>query len=578
MAIWKLRHLLTITLVLLILSGCSGSSYRDPASPLTPDSDKLAGDSFSDQFLWGLYDIKFDQETLQAEIKPLRNPSVELNVLKFLEPSAGSSFISITDLEFSPPLVNFTMGINHPFSGRADLTGFSVRGVVLTDGSLGSFENPAIVTSGSGELKLLNYDGFTRWMNPVEFPFDGTVFGYHPGAMGHTGGADFGSTLNPYKLFADGLDQVSDNLDLNESKKSAFTSDSTNYRRYELDFGMQEPLHFQYAVIAGWAPPYSNPPQIPDDFPKGTVASEPWKIQTTEQTNTLYYLDGVTGGKLILGVEIADFEDGHEDRVYVEAPGIFPYQEMTLISQDGIYLSYELHVAEIILAGVDPFDVLITAVATDGKGFDGLLPGEELATYSFLTVEPVIDPTVLDCPKFPFIDDFQSYDCEWTSMGGDWWGVNDGILDASNGGDCYEEENGDFIQNFNVSSVISPLVEIPSSDKDLLLRFNHMIDIDTKDPAHKWAWDLCYVKVNGEQAFPEGEPEYELNKIPLSYNPFWCWTGFYDWTESTFNLGTEYNGKAVRVEFVLDTYDYITNCNPPNEGWLIDDVRLEFAD
>ena len=65
--------------------------------------------------------------------------------------------------------------------------------------------------------------------------------------------------------------------------------------------------------------------------------------------------------------------------------------------------------------------------------------------------------------------------------------------------------------------------------------------------------------------------------MPYTFDPYPCWTGHYDWTKSEFNLGTKYNGTSIQVEFVLDTFDYINNCDPPYFGWLIDDINVDFA-
>ncbi|MFH1676365.1 MAG: hypothetical protein ABIC40_04995 [bacterium] len=525
--------------------------------------------------LWGLYDVTFDPATQTAEIIPLRSASVELNVVKFLEPPGKYPHLTITNVYINGSKVQCTVNIKHPFAGYPEYTGFTVRGVILTDGTMASFDDPEVVISAPSELRLTNADGLTRWMNPVEFPFDDTILNYYPGKNGHPAGDAFKSTVNPFKLFADDLD-ISDDLDLNENLMAMFSPGKTNRRIYHLDFGSQLKYHFQYAVLASVETPINYPPNGPEDFPPGTAASEPWRVDVVETTNELWYENGEQGGDFLLQVLVRDFENADQDTVFIEAPGVFDRQEMPLIAQDGNHLTFELAPSGITLASADPFEILITAVAKDGEGYDNRLPGKELATYQLHQAE--VSAVKPQPSGWPFYDDFENYNYIWTPYGGDWWGKAGGYMDAAGGESCYENNNGSPAENTNVSYVSSPPIEVPPSTKDLLLVINHTIDVDIPEELGHFAWDMCFVRMNGEQVFPTGGPPYEDNYYPWTFDPMKCWTSYYPMTESTFNLGTGYNGTTVTIEFVLDAYDNIDNCDPPNAGWLIDDVLLDFAD
>ncbi len=569
-----------LVLLVLVLSSCaSPSSNTDPVT--APLSVNNAGTN-NGTYLWGLFEFHLDPVTETIEVVPLRTAEVEVNVLLFLEPPSGPSFITVSNGVWNPPEVAVDVRLTHPFAGFPEYMGFSVRGVLLTNGALHNFDNQSIITSTPNQLRLVNADGYTRWMNPDEFPFDGTIFNYYPGAMGDVAGDLYKSTVNPYKLYADGLTANPDNMDLDESNMSMFSDGAQNERRYELNFNSTSFGVFQYAVIASTDTPTVYPPAGPGDFPLGTVASEPWRVDITELQSDLWYNDNTNqqGGALNLQVDVFDFENADLDEVYIEAPGVFPRQQMPLIGQVGNQLTFQLSVANIDLNSADTFDMLVSAIAPDGEGYDGRLPGEELATYMLWPVD-VYDGTP-EPPEWPFYDDFETYNYIWTPHGGEWWGKLDGFMNASGGpdggGTCFEEDTGSADENLNMSFVTSPSIDVPDSTKDLVIIFNHTIEVDIPEEFGHFAWDMCFFRVNGEQVFPTGGPSYEDNFYPWTFDEMKCWTTDYPMTESTFNLGTDLNGTTITVDFVLDTYDYIDNCDPPNFGWLIDDILVDFAD
>jgi hypothetical protein len=247
---------------------------------------------------------------------------------------------------------------------------------------------------------------------------------------------------------------------------------------------------------------------------------------------------------------------------------------MTFAGQNGSVYSFNLDVQNFSIDKAGTFDCLVAAVATDAPDYDGRLPGEELATYKLVQFDVEGDEPPTD---WIFFDDFETLDHIWVTHGGTWWGEINGIMDAAGGTSCYEENDGSGDENTNVSYVSTPTIDIPDSTQDALLTFDFEMEVDIPEEFGHFAWDMCFVRINGPQIFPTGGALYEDNFYPWTFDEMNCWTSHYDMTSTEFNLGTGYNGTTVEIEFVLDTYDNIDNCDPPHFGWHIDNVLLKFA-
>ena len=333
---------------------------------------------------------------------------------------------------------------------------------------------------------------------------------------------------NPFRAFA--KDEPNRKLWGRYANPNQYTKSET----YEIYFPSE--ISATFIITASWP---SNAP-------------EPFDIVDIQQSGTLYE----TSGSIDVVVEVLDWQDISADHVIIESnpvtgADIFMTQfDMSLwsatITNDGGALEgdYEAWVA----------------------AYDASVP---YALYNKFTIHVNPDTSGI------FYDDFTNFPHIWTAHGGNWWGKYNGYMDATHGGQCYEEDTGSDEENLNVSYVSSPAISVPSSSQNLELRFHHTIDVDPVGMA-RMAWDMCYVRINGVQVFPTGGPPYEENRYPFQIDYFYCWTDDYAMTESIFNLGKSYNGKSIRIEFVLDTYDYIDNCKPLHFGWLIDDVSLDF--
>jgi len=279
---------------------------------------------------------------------------------------------------------------------------------------------------------------------------------------------------------------------------------------------------------------------------------EPYDILNIEQTGTLY----VSSGSIDVTLDALDWQDLTADHVIIEANPI----TVNEINMEQIDLA--TWSATITNAGSAPegdYDLWVAA-------YDASFP---FALYNKFTIHVNADQ------GWSWYDDFSTTSYIWTAYGGNWWGKYNGYMDATGGGDCYEEDTGSDMENPNVSYVSSPSINVPASDSNLILTINHIVDVDVPEELARFAWDMCYVRINGTEIFPTGGTLYEHNHYPWTFDDMFCWTGTYSLTESIFDLGTAYNGKTIKVEFVLDTYDYITNCKPDNQGWRIDDITLE---
>jgi len=320
-----------LSLMLIFLGACSSgeSNLLEPLPPQEAGS-RLPEGSESHTLL-GYFSVAIDLANKTVDVVPLRDVQFHLNVLPFLEP---------------PPLTNLTLGwetleidwdkwivetdviLTHPFYGLNEFMGFDVKGILITDGSLDGFEDDGIVIASPAEPRLANADGFTRWWNPQEF-IDQGIFGYKDGLLGvPDSSANYHSTLNGYKYFADDLTANEDVTDLNMGLRGRFSAGASNRRHYVIDFGenTSDFLVFNYAVDANWYPPDKIPPTGLQDFPISANQTEAFAIVVNEELNRLYYnpVNEDSGGKLDLRIDIFDWQCIETIvSVKVEAPNVF---------------------------------------------------------------------------------------------------------------------------------------------------------------------------------------------------------------------------------------------------------------
>ena len=285
--------------------------------------------------------------------------------------------------QFNGNILDVDIGLRNPYLGLNQFTGFDVSGIVFTHGSLAGFNDPDIVMCGEGDTRLLNADGYSRWWNPSEFPHGDSIFGYTDGMLGTpSGSADFNCSINGYKYFADGLEPDDPLTLIDISNRGLFSAGQKNVRHYTID--LSGGLIFNYAIDACWKKPVGSPPYaVPEDFPPAANRSEAWNIAFTEQSNTLYYEEstGVSGGELILQVDVYDHYNADLNHVYGESLDGLPLASaLTPVGGGAGYSTYELDFTGGDLTHAGDAELLIT-VQSEASGYGGLLPGKPVCAY-----------------------------------------------------------------------------------------------------------------------------------------------------------------------------------------------------
>ena len=340
-----------VLMLVFLLTACSGGG--------NPVTGSLTGDEglsshrdvnvSNHRMLWGYYNCVIDTATNTVQVVPTRGAMMHVNAVEWMQPPAGSLAnlqVVITDdsLWLTEGRFDVDVSLTHPFAGLTQYTGFDVMGVFITDGHKQMLSQLGVryTDEGNQDAWLRNPDGYTRWWNQDEFPFDGiTIFSYIPGAVGFDAdGLD--ATINPYKYFTVGIgpeDDANEWVRSNIPDRGMFPSGETITRSYELQWPMVAgfpQLAFDYAVVASWEPATIVPPvTIPDDFPINANALEPVAISVTDTSN-LYYDDvnDIYGGMLVFDIEVYDWQgldpatsiDALMDRVVIELPDspVFP--------------------------------------------------------------------------------------------------------------------------------------------------------------------------------------------------------------------------------------------------------------
>jgi len=285
------------------------------------------GSSGSGRVLWGLWQCSMAPGSSSMQVVPLRTAEFTANVNKLLEGKPGNLLIQDIDTTdfFAEGRIDCTITLRHPLPGLDMYNGFDVWGVFMHNGSATLEYDNLVYSDGTGpdEGMLLNPDGYTRWFNWVEFDGNGLpLLEYWPGKLSNLPQPT--ATLNPYRIFADGLDVEDDYYSWitapgNGENRGMFSAGMANSRRYELKFpfvGGNPKVDFQYAVIATWEPgdpTLTGDPAIyePGDFPSSANCEEPFFLHVTTAGSDLYNDgSGTAGGSFKADVEVFDWQGG----------------------------------------------------------------------------------------------------------------------------------------------------------------------------------------------------------------------------------------------------------------------------
>ena len=302
-------------MAVILITGC-GTGPSDPGAAGDIFTDNSTPASTGARQCLGWYMLTIDIDEMNAEILPVRSAGLHLNLTGVLNSTMGVSAAMVPG-ESDPASGLFALDITlaHPFADMLNLSGFDVKGILITQGSM--VKGPLVYVA-PGETLLENADGYTRWWNPTEFTAPG-ILGYTNGVLATAQGNVLTATVNPYKLFCDVLEPT-DSLSWvtgtgmdDPEGRAVFRAGESNTRRYEIRFPMAPgpKIVYGYAVDVSWEPPVPNPPgEVPDDFPIEANQPEAYRVAYAEEVSTLYYdsESGIGGGVLRLLVNAYDWQ------------------------------------------------------------------------------------------------------------------------------------------------------------------------------------------------------------------------------------------------------------------------------
>ncbi len=337
---------LLIVGVLLIGSGCSGNTVAPDVSDPQEPGPVIQQENETGHGCLGFYLLEIDTENQQINPVKLRTGEMHLNLTSVLNSTMGLSVAGVPS-EHDPPngIFTFDITLSHPFATKPQFSGFDVKGILITPGSLVIGPN---VLADTDETQLLNADGYTRWWNPTEFTNPG-IFGYTQGIYANSSASALTATVNPYKYFADLLVAVSpmtsvlDEPLTSDFGRGIFKAGSDNTRRYTIRFPMSPgpQVTYGYAIDCSWSAPSPNPPiELPDDFPIDANQPEAVYVSIEPIVNTLHYdsESSVGGGVLRLQIDVHDWQGQLAGNIHGEISAVRVYSpDLMSVGVDGIF-------------------------------------------------------------------------------------------------------------------------------------------------------------------------------------------------------------------------------------------------
>ncbi len=398
-------------LILLVLAVSMIGCQSNPIEPGVSHDVELLQNVQSHNCL-GFYALAMDTRDLTVDVQPLRTADLHLNVTGILNATMGISVAGVPS-ESDPPsgYIVLDITLEHPFGAKPQLSGFDVKGILMTPGSL---DVGTLRLADPDETRLVNADGYTRWWNPTEFTSTG-MFGYIQGVLANAGAPQLTATVNPYKLFADVLEPTDSlawvsgtPLDDDEGR-AVFTAGSSNTRRYQIQFPMDPgpQVVYGYAIDASWHAPSPNPPvEIPDDFPINANQPEAYRVVLQPTANSLYYdtESGMHGGVLRFQVNVHDWQGiqtgdiaAEVSTVRIYSPGLFGAVDAVFLDQTVEKARYTCDLLGIASPSAPGESVVATRVQSAtgplyDQGLGGTAPSSNVSAWQVITLD-VIDPS-----------------------------------------------------------------------------------------------------------------------------------------------------------------------------------------
>jgi hypothetical protein len=394
------RSLFLAAFITLFMLSCSSGSHFDQVTspPLTNagDHDINSISSAAPNMLWGLWEISIDPESLEAEIVPVRGAMFTANVTQFLQPPAApTNLLSIQVLASSDPSNGYfevNAAVSHPFPGLPKYRGFDVRGIFISNGSMPFGTDPGALFTNTGESRVVNADGYTRWWNPTEFTSFNTILGFTPGKLAPPVYPT--ATINPFKYYAEDLDSTEPLNMLDPATRGTFpTVPGTHIREYDIQFDMtggSPDFTFNYAVDASWEDPGDDaaPDYNIDDYPLSANSAEAYSISVADNGSTAYYEnDSSKGGSLNLLIKVYDWQApvnpsgvaGELAALWLDSPVLGTFTDIlpsATILPDGPTSSiFEVSLSSLNLTKSGPEEIMIFAQASDSFGYEPQVNG-----------------------------------------------------------------------------------------------------------------------------------------------------------------------------------------------------------
>ncbi len=379
-------------LLAIIVSGCSGAG--SPSVPQLPDEAGSASEpdlttqstvsKHGNHYLWSYNLVHVDasnSEEVKFEVIPARQVTDHWNVLGWLEQGPCFDCVEVMGIADTPQGTKLIdIQVTHPFPGKANLTGFDVRGIAMFDGS---HSYPTLgktsPDSSYGDGELMNADGYTalyHYLTQGNGP-DG-LQGYIEGSFASETAP--GAIVNGFKRL------VSPDP---SNTRNAFLTGSVLEVTYDIDMPDSE-FVFGYAVDASWCPPTTKPVTDPmTQFPPEANCPEPWKIDLDE----IPIGNGLTdkGGQTVLEIAVWDYQgkDSHSDPV-IECPELFDGTLTASCVWDSLGCTgYQVTVANTELAPAGSYKCLIWVEDNENSVAPEWL---DLSAYQIYTFEVIDAP------------------------------------------------------------------------------------------------------------------------------------------------------------------------------------------
>ena len=249
------------------------------------------------------------------------------------------------------------------------LTGFDVRGVLVTDGDTLFPESNRFASIDGSNPYLLNPDGFTNLFNPVEFPPGSAqwpILEYIPGKF--SSGDDLTGTLNPFMAFC------------KDNPRRMFEAGATESVTINLKYPSTPPFEFGYVVDASWVK-VDNVVDPETDFPPEANCLEPYRLEFQMVGKLLEVTDDTAGVR----IEVFDHQGVETiSTVSIECPSLFDgevFLDYSSQSGDDSWF-YEGIITNENGAPADSYPVLVRAESLESDANLG-----ELSAYQMADIE-----------------------------------------------------------------------------------------------------------------------------------------------------------------------------------------------